>query len=152
MGWTGWIGGRIGWTGCIGGRIGWMGGPIGCIGGRIGWIGGRIGWMGGPIGWMGGRIETQRSFATSTARCASTSPEPVARSDPGPAGLFCLGWQFPAVTSMAVRMRISRISAGPSVGQACLTSAAAPASWGAAAEVPLMAAQPSSGGVSSPAG
>jgi len=38
---------------------------------------------------------------------------------------------------------MSFTSAGVSFGQACLMSAATPASCGAAAEVPLMAAQPS---------
>ena len=47
---------------------------------------------------------------------------------------------------------MSLTSAGVSPGQACLISAQTPASCGAAAEVPLNAAQPSLVAVSSPFG
>jgi hypothetical protein len=58
----------------------------------------------------------------------------------------------PPLTSTAVSCSTARTSAGVSRGQACFTSAHAPAIWGAAADVPLMAAQPSLPVVSSPAG
>ena len=129
-GWTGWTGGRTGRIGCTG-WTGWIGST-----GRIGWIG-RIG-------------PRQRSLAISTAACASTSPATVATSKPGPAAAPLLaGLQVPAVTSIADRRMMSRTSAGVSRAQACLISAATPASCGAAAEVPLIAAQPSSAAVSS---
>ena len=124
----------------------------GVIGGRTG---GRIGGVtGGRMGTIGGRIgPRQRTLATSTAALASTRPEPVARSVPTPAAApEDAGLQLPVVTSTAVRTRMSRTSAGVSRAQAWRTSAAAPASWGAAAEVPLMAAQPSLLAVSSALG
>src|SRR6516162_3703257 len=112
------------------GRIGWIG-WIGCTGRTV---------MGviGPKHWI---------LADRTAFWASTRPLPLAKSGPGPAafppGESAVPLHLPAVTSCAVFMRMLLICAGVSLGQACLTKAAAPASCGAAADVPLKAAQPS---------
>src|SRR5882757_4695052 len=104
----------------------------------------------GWIGWIG-PITLHCSLALSTAFSASTSPLPVAVSGPTVADApLLLVLQRPVVTSFAVLIRMERTCAGLRCGQACFTSAAAPASCGAAAEVPLKAAQPSLLAVSSP--
>src|SRR5690606_11467296 len=90
--------------------------------------------------------------ARATTAAASTRPWPVARSGPSTASCPKVGWLVPAVTSRAVSRSTSRTRSGAAPGMTSASSAHTPASWGAAAEVPLKAAQPSSGRVSSPCG
>src|SRR3954452_1478502 len=73
------------------------------------------------------------------------SPDPVARSRPGVAGLLKRGWQRPTRTSMAVLARAWATWAGVALVRTPRRTAAAPAIFGAPADVPETRAQPSSG-------
>ncbi len=74
------------------------------------------------------------------ARSASTNPNPVAPSGPGPA---TFPWALvPDVISRAVYFKMFLMSTGAKFGSASLISAQTPATIGDAAEVPLNAPQP----------
>src|SRR5262249_55425145 len=92
-------------------------------------------------------------YAPHTAPVASTRPAPVASSSPGVAGSPAIGCKsgtglhMPATISRAEPNSAAFMSPGVAEGTTCLTNAATPASCGAAADVPLNAAQPSFGAV-----
>ena len=109
----------------------------------------------GSIGGIGlGRITIDSiirlHLANSAALPAFKSPAPVAVSYPTVATEPFP--PTPIVTSVAVDIRNDRTRAGEMPGYACKTNAQAPAICGAAADVPLIAAQPSFVAVSSPFG
>ena len=94
-----------------------------------------------------------KRWAVFTASNPLTKPFPVAQSNPGLAECPPVAeLLFPAITSRAVCCKISFACWGDNCGLTCFIKAQIPAIWGAAADVPLKAAQPSSDEVSSASG
>src|SRR3954464_5060920 len=92
-----------------------------------------------------GSVPLRAGQMAAAAADTLISPNPVARSWPGVAGLLKRGWQRPTRTSMAVLESAWATWAGVALLRTPRSTAAAPAICGAAADVPENRAQPSSG-------